>query len=444
MENNNALSKQFTTASLIKFALPNIIMMVFFSFYTIVDGMFVSRLAGTLALSGINMSYPLFSVQLAIGIMFGTGGSAVIAKKLGEGNENGARQDFTCIVIVSIITGILFAAVCLPFLEDILILLGTSEAQMPQCIEYSKYLLYFSPAMFLQTIFQVFFVTAGKPTLGLLVTVAGGIANMVLDYLLMAPLAFGVKGAAIATGVSYLIPAAAGMIYFSFYRKGSLFFVKFKADGPMLFKTCSNGFSEMVTNVANAVTTFLFNVIFMRFWMEDGVAAITMIMYFQFVFSAAFLGFSMGVAPVISYKHGAGDHLQLRHIVRSCIGFIGVVSIAIFFISKMVIGVSLAVFTDPAGNVFKIAVEGFPLFAISFIFLGINIFASSLFTAFSNGVISAIISLARTFIFLVGALLILPDAMGEVGIWLAVPVAEFLGLAVSSFFIYHGRVNYGY
>ena len=444
MENSNALAKQFTTASLIKFALPNIIMMVFFSFYTIVDGMFVSRLAGTLALSGINMSYPLFSVQLAIGIMFGTGGSAVIARKLGEGNDDGARQDFTCIIAVALITGTLFAVVCLPFLEEILIWLGTSEAQMPQTMEYSRYLLYFSPAMFLQTIFQVFFVTAGKPSLGLAVTVAGGVANMILDYVLMAPLNFGVKGAAIATGISYLIPAVVGIVYFSFRRKGSLYIVKFDMDYPMLLKTCSNGFSEMVTNVANAVTTFLFNVIFMRFWMEDGVAAITMIMYFQFVFSAAFLGFSMGVAPVISYKHGAGDFLQLRHIVRSCLGFIGVASVSIFIISKMVIGVSLSVFTDPAGNVFKIAVEGFPIFALSFIFLGTNIFASALFTAFSNGVISALISLARTFIFLVGALLILPDAMGEVGIWLAVPVAEFLGLLVSSFFIYHGRVNYGY
>lgn len=441
---NNALSKEFTTSSLIKFAFPNIIMMVFFSFYTIVDGMFVSNLVGTLALSSINMSYPLMSLQLALGVMFSTGGSAIIAKKLGEGKEREAQQDFSLIVLTAIIVGIIFEAVCLPFLPDILTFLGTSPAQMTQCIEYTKVLLYFSPAMFLQTLFQMFFVTAGKPGLGLLVTVSGGVANMILDYIFMGPLNRGLSGAAVATGFSYLIPAMVGMFYFSFSRKGSLFIVMPKSDLKMLTVTCVNGFSEMVTNAANAVTTFLFNIIFMKFWGEDGVAAISIIMYFQFVFSATFLGFSMGTAPVISYKYGAAERVQLKKIVRSCLLFIVVSSIALYAVSIIMIGPSLKIFTSPSGRVFSIAMDGFPIFALSFLFLGINIFASSLFTAFSNGIVSGIISLARTFIFLVGALLILPLKMGEAGIWLAVPVAELLGLLVSFYFLMRGRKYYWY
>lgn len=441
---NNSLSKEFTASSLIRFAFPNIIMMVFFSLYTIVDGIFISNFVGTLALSSTNMSYPLLSLQLALGIMLSTGGSAVIAKKMGEGRNEEARWDFSLIILVSFIMGVAFEAVCLPLLPQILTLLGTSSAQMPLCMEYTKTLLCFSPALFLQTLFQMFFVTAGKPGLGLLVTVSGGVGNMILDYVFMGPLNWGLSGAAVATGFSYLVPSVVGMIYFTFCRKGSLYIVKPKLDLKMLIVTCTNGFSEMVTNAANAVTTFLFNIIFMRFWGEDGVAAITIMMYFQFVFSATFLGFSMGTAPIISYKYGAGEKVQLKKIVRSCLLFIILASVALYIISRLVIGYSLDIFTDPSGNVFSIAMQGFPIYALSFLFLGVNIFSSSLFTAFSNGIVSAIISFARTFIFLVGALLIMPFTIGEVGIWLSVPVAELLGLLVSLYFLNRGRKYYEY
>lgn len=441
---NNPLARQFGTASLLRFALPNVIMMVFLSLYTIADGMFISRFVGTLALSAINMSYPLTSLELAVGIMLGTGGSAIIARELGEGRMEQARQDFTCIVTAAVAVGILFQVVGVTCLGPILEFLGTSEAQFPICRAYTRILLLFAPAAFLQAIFQTLFVTAGKPHLGLGVTVAGGLANIVLDPLFMGPMGMGVEGAAIATAVSYCIPALAGLAFFFRNRTETLYFVPFRPRWRMLAYACGNGSSEMVTNIAIAVTTFLFNLIFLEFWQEDGVASITIVMYLQFVFSAVYLGFSMGVAPVISYKYGAEDWSQLRRIVCSCLRFLAVASVGIYVLSLLLIRPCLHLFTDPDTPVFRLTLEGFPLFAVSFLLMGVGVFASSLFTALSNGVVSAVISFARTFVFLVGMLLLLPEVLGETGIWLAVPAAEGLGLVVAVCFLLWGRKKYRY
>ena len=441
---DNALAREFRTGSLLRFALPNMIMMVFMSLYTIVDGMFISRFVGTLALSAINMSYPLTSLELALGIMLATGGSAVIARELGEGKQDTARQDFTCIVSAALVLSILFMVVCLVFLDPILTALGTSQAQFPYCRTYTRVLLFFAPAAFFQALFQVLFVTAGRPDLGLGTTVTGGLANIVLDWLFMGPVGMGVEGAAIATGISYCVPAVAGVIFFFGNRRGTLYFVPFRPRWRMLLQTCGNGASEMVTNIAIAVTTLLFNLIFLEFWQEDGVAAITIVMYLQFVFSAIYIGFSMGVAPVISYKYGAQDHPQLRRIVRDCLGFIAVCSAVVYGLSLVLIRPALILFTDADSPVYAITLEGFPLFAISFLLMGIGIFTSSLFTAFSNGLVSAVVSFARTFVFLVGMLLLLPRVWGEAGIWLATPVAEGLGLAVCAVFLVWGRRKYHY
>ncbi|MEI3306812.1 MAG: MATE family efflux transporter [Dysosmobacter sp.] len=235
----------------LRFALPNIVMMVFLSLYTIVDGMFISRYVGTLALSAVNMSYPLNSLEMALGIMLGTGGSAVIARELGEGKERQARQDFTAVVAVSLVLGILCMAAGLVFLDPLLRLLGTSDAQFQLCRTYTQVLLWFAPALFLQTVFQVLFVTAGRPGLGLGVTVAGGVANVVLDMLFMGPLGLGVAGAAVATGIGYCIPAVAGTVYFFKNRTGALWFTPFRLRWRMLLQTCGNGSSEMVSNIAN-------------------------------------------------------------------------------------------------------------------------------------------------------------------------------------------------
>ena len=440
----NALERQFTAASLLRFALPNIVMMVFLSLYTIVDGMFISRYVGTLALSAVNMSYPLSSLQLAMGIMLGTGGSAVIARELGEGKTDQARQDFTFVVAAAAAAGTVCALAGNAVLPWLLELLGTSAAQMPYCLPYTRILLWFAPGMFLQTVFQVLFVTAGRPGLGLASTAVGGVANLVLDALFMGPMGWGITGAAVATGIGYCVPAVTGLVYFSLEKRRPLRFTRLAARWRMLAGACGNGSSEMVSNIAVAVTTFLFNVLFLRTWGEDGVAAITIVMYFQFVFSAVDLGFSMGVAPVVSYKFGAGDRGQLRRVHRVCLGFIVLSSAAMYVLSRLAIGTLLVLFTDLDGPVAAITLEGFPIFAVSFLFMGVSIYASSLFTAFSNGVVSAVISFARTFLFLVGALLVLPALLGSVGIWLAVPTAELLGLGVSAGFLLWGRKKYGY
>lgn len=441
---HNALARQFTTASLLRFSLPNICMMVFMSLYTIVDGIFIARLVGNLEFSSINMSYPLNCLELAVGIMLGTGGSAVIARELGEGKEQMAREDFTCIVAAAAVFGAVFMVLGNLFLDPILRLLGTSAAQMPSCRIYTSILLWLAPAYFLQTVFLVLFVTAGRPGLGLGSTVGGGLVNVVLDYLFMGPMHMGIAGAALATVLGYCVPAVTGLWFFARRRGSPLYFVRFPVRWRMLLRSCGNGSSEMVSNIANAVTTFLFNLIFMAFWGEDGVASICIVLYFQFVFTAIHSGFSMGVAPVISYKYGAADVRQLRHIFRACMGFILACSLGMYGLSRLSIGWCLAVFTDPGTAVYAITMEGFPLFAVSFLFIGVNIFASALFTAFSNGTVSAVISFAHTLVFLVGTLLTFPWLFRETGIWLAVPAAELLGVCVSAGFLIWGRRRYQY
>ena len=444
MEQNNALAREFHTASLIKFALPNIGMMIFLSLYTIVDGMFISRLVGTTALSAINMSFPLNSLQMAIGIMLGTGGSAIIARRQGEGRADEARQNFTMLVTVAALVGLCFAVLGNIFLDPILRVLGTSELQWADCRIYTLIQLAFAPMLFLQTSFQTLFVTAGKPGLGLLTSVGGGITNMVLDWLFIGPMNMGVAGAAIATCLGYCVPSVIGLVYFFRNRSGSLFFVPFKFDGATLAAACGNGSSEMVSNIANAVTTFMFNMLFMRYRGEDGVAAITIAMYFQFVFTAVYFGFSMGVAPVISYKFGERNIPQLGRIFRICMTFVLACSLGAYLLSWVTLEPALTLFTPRGSGVYEIAMSGFPIYAVSFLLMGTSIFASSLFTALSDGLVSAIISFSRTLVFLAAMLLLLPRILEELGIWLAVPVAEGLGVMVSVYFLLKGRKKYQY
>ena len=330
------------------------------------------------------------------------------------------------------------------FLNPILRLLGTSELQWADCRIYTRIQLVFAPMLFLQTAFQTLFVTAGKPGLGLLTSVGGGITNVVLDWLFMGPMNMGVAGAAIATCLGYCVPSIVGLVYFTKNRTGSLYFVPFKFDGQTLLAACGNGSSEMVSNIANAITTFVFNTLFMRYRGEDGVAAITIAMYFQFVFTAVYFGFSMGVAPVISYKFGEKNIPQLRHIFRICMTFVLACSLGTYVLSWLTLEPALTLFTPRGSSVYGIAMHGFPIYAVSFLLMGTSIFASSLFTALSDGLVSAIISFSRTLVFLVAMLLLLPLILQETGIWLAVPVAEALGVMVSVFFLVKRRKKYQY
>jgi putative MATE family efflux protein len=440
----NALARNFSASSLIRFALPNIFMMMFLSFYTIADGIFVSRYVSTTALAVLNLVYPVACLEMAIGIMLAAGGSAVIASKLGEGKVDEARRNFTFLVAVEIALGILFLLVGVFFTEPVLFVLGVTPDLMPIGAAYQRILLYAAPLFFLQTSFQILFVTAGMPALGLASTVAGGVLNIALDWLFLGVFGFGVEGAAVATAIGYAAPALTGLAYFGLWRKGTLRFVRFAPDWRMLGRAAVNGSSEMVTNLANAVITYLFNLQFMRFLGEDGVAAISIVLYFEFLFTAVFFGYSQGVAPVTSYKLGAGDTPQLKKTTRINLVTVAALCVVAFLVSRLTDGFVAEIFTPEGSAVYDIVIEGMPLYSWAFLLMGFNIYASNLFTALGNGLVSGLISFLRTFVFMVGALIMLPELAGVPGIWLAVFAADALSALVSLAFILGLRHRYGY
>lgn len=440
----NILAKKFTFGSLLKFALPNIIMMIFFSMYTMVDGVFVSRLIGTSALSAVNIVYPIANIVLAVGIMLATGGGAVIAKKMGEGNNDEARSNLSLIVCVGVVMGVIIMVLGLVFINPLLHFLGASDAIYGYCYDYAFVLLLFTVPAILQMLFQTFFVTAGNPGLGLILTLLGGCANIVLDYVFIGPMGMGLAGAALATGIGYCVPGFFGLFYFWFRKKGALRFGKPRFDGGVILKSCANGSSEMVSNLAAAITTLLMNVIMMRYLGEDGVAAITVILYAQFLLMALYLGYSGGVAPVIAYNYGDKNVEQLKMLLKISIKFIVICSIATFGVSFLAANGIVSVFSPPGTNVHELAVHGFILFSPAYLFMGMNIFASAFFTALSNGKVSAIISFLRTFAFLVGMLLLLPQLMGAEGVWIAVPLAEAGTLIISIAYLRNMRKVYAY
>ena len=430
----NSIAKDFRFFSLLRFALPTMVMMVFMSLYTIVDGIFVSRLVGTNALSSVNIVYPVINLIIACGVMLATGGNALVAKKLGEKRELEACEDFTVLLITSILTGIALMALGLLFLEPVVRLLGSTDILLDDCMTYLRFTLYFAPACMLQLFFQTFFVTAGKPSYGLILICAGGVCNIILDYVFMGPLGLGVAGAAVATGIGQLIPAIAGILYFLFIRK-NLFIVKPVLHRATLVKSCTNGSSEMVTNISTAVVTYLFNLIMLRLCGESGVAAITIVLYGQFLFNALYMGFSMGVGPVISYNDGSRNVPLLRRIVRICLTFTVTASAAITAAALAASPVIVSIFTPPGTETYELARTGFFLFSFNFIFAGLNIFSSAMFTSLNNGPVSAVISFMRTFVFITLNILILPEFIGVTGVWLAVPLAEFMAMFLSVYLI---------
>ena len=427
----NTFEKKITPGFLLKFTLPSVIMMVFNSFYTMVDGGFVSNMVGTTALSAVNISYPLISLVFAIGIMLASGGSAVVAKQMGEGQQLKAKQSYTFIVTCGVVVGIIIAAIGLLFTKEISLLLGANETIYEYCYDYILYISIFIPFAILQVLFQFFFVTAGKPNLGLILTILGGVANIFLDYLFMGPMNLGIKGAAIATGIGFTIPAVIGLIWFAKKENRLLCFTKPKFDGKVLLKTCTNGSSEMVSNLAVAVTTFLFNKLMMRYVGEDGVAALTIVLYAQFLFTAVFLGYTSGIAPLFSYNYGAQNEKRLKKLFKLSIIFITICSIGAYAFSLLLAKPVVALFSEPNSTVYNLAIHGMDLFGISFLFMGFNIFASGLFTSFSNGLISAILSFLRTFVFIIVAIMVLPKFLDVNGIWLSIPLAEVVALVVS-------------
>lgn len=439
----NPLSKNFTMRSLLQFALPTIVMMIFMGLYTIGDTIIISRFVNTNALSALNIVTPVINIIVGLGTMLATGGSAIVARKMGEGNEKRASQDFTLIVFAGVILGASVAILGSLFIDKIIWGLGASELLFPYCKQYLSILLLFVPASMLQVLFQNLIVTAGKPGFGMVLSMSAGAINVLLDYILVVPMDMGIAGAALGTGIGYLIPTVIGILFFT-RSKRTLRFQKPVLDFRVLWESGSNGISEMISQIATAVTTFLFNIIMMKLLGENGVAAITIIIYTQFLLTTLYIGFSMGVAPIISYNYGSKDYDRLKKIFRMCLLFIGAVSVIVFAVA-MLLGSPLVNIFSPKGTpVYQIARQGFLIFPVSFLFCGFNIFASTAFTALSNGKVSAIISTLRTFVFISVALLILPQIFHVVGVWIAVPLAELLTIFVSLAFILKNRMVYHY
>ncbi|HIX40667.1 MAG TPA: MATE family efflux transporter [Candidatus Desulfovibrio intestinigallinarum] len=440
---SRSLNQAVDTPLLIRFALPTICSMLSAGLYGTVDGIFVARLVGADALAAVNIVAPLLIFGVSLGHMFGMGGSALVARTLGEGDDAAAREYFSLILYTVGLLGmaILFAGEAL--LEPLLGLLGSDAALLPLCRDYARPLLLFFPFLLLTLAFEIFFITAGRASLGLACTMTGGICNIVLDYLFMAVLNWGIQGAAVATGLGYALSACLGLVYFARPRDG-LCLGRPSRRVAVLLTAAGNGFSEMVSNLAAAVVTLLFNNILMRMCGAEGVAAITIILYGQWLINMVFMGYAVGISPLVSYNDGSGNRSRLRAIHRRSLRLIAAFSAVTCCIAYVSAPVLTGLFSPPGTTVHTLASRGFRLFAVSFLLAGFNIYASALFTALSNGVVSALLSFCRTFLFVVPAALLLPLWLDLDGVWLSIPCAEALGLFLSLFMIWRKRGNYGY
>ena len=442
MSANNVFEQKFNTATLFKFSLPNIIMMFVLSMYQCVDGLFVSNFVDTNGLGAINIVYPFIFIGLGISLMLGSGGSALIGKALGESNKEKANSTFTFLTVVSLTISLFTGILGSIFIDEIVIFLGATDAYFEMGRQYLQIHFYFIAFYYLQNIFQTFFVTASKPKIGLITTIFAGITNIVLDYLFIVVLSYGIAGAALATGISYLIPTITGLIYFSFSKKSLIKFSKFKIDFKELWLTCVNGSSEMLSNLACSVTTFIYNYQFYKFYSDIGVDSITIVLYFQFFVSSMMYGFASGVAPIISYKFGQKDETQIKIIKRRSFTLILILGLIGFILSCILIKPVTKLFAGGSLDVFNLTVDNFSLFAFSLLFMGVSIFSSSYFTAINDGVSSLIISTLRTLVLLSVCLIVLPLLFDEVGLWISTSVAEMLSAVLSICFILIKKITF--
>ena len=440
---DNSLGKKVTFLSLIKYTFPTIMMMMFFSLYTIIDGMFISRFVNADALSATNIVYPVINILLGLGIMLATGGSAIVAKLMGENKNKEARESFTSLITTTVVTGVIIAVIGIIFIKPIIYALGSTDRLYSYSFDYLFTMLLFSPVIMTKMFFDYFLVTAGHPKLGLLSSILGGITNIILDYIFIIPLGMGIKGAALATCIGYALPCIIGVVVFV-NKNNVLHFEKGKFRFDVIIKSCSNGISEMITQISSAVTTFLFNIVMLKYLGENGVAAITIVLYAQFLMVSAYLGFTSGVAPRISYNYGKDDREQLNKIIKYSYRFIAILSIISFILSMIFSSTIVTLFTERGTELYNIALSGFKVFSLAFLICGFNIFTSGMFTAFSNGKISAILSILRTVVFFIIGIAILPSVFGVNGIWLVVPIAELGTIVVGMVYIIKYKKVYHY
>ncbi len=437
------MESKFKISQVFRLVFPTILMMSFMSLYTIVDGAFVSRFVGTDALSAVNIAYPYVNFLLGTSIMLGSGGCALVMTKLGEGKEIEAKRDFSLIILFTFCLSIAIIIASIIFIEYILKLLQAENSLYDYTKSYLFYMIVFATPTMLKYVVEQFLVAINKAKIALILSVSGGILNIVLDYLFIVTFGFGIKGAAIATGLGYAVPALIGLSFF--IKKTSLLhFTKPSKNKAVILKSCSNGSSEMVSQLSSGIITFLFNVVMLKYVGEDGVAAITIILYIQYLVTAVFLGYSIGVAPRISFFYGNKDIPMLKSLISISIKLVFLISFIAYIIIISSSSLLVRFFTEPGTNVFKLTMDGLKIYSVSFLIVGILIFISGMFTAFSNGRVSAIISFLRALVFESTGIVVLPMFFGVTGAWLAVPIARLLGALVCLYYYKKFKPIYNY
>lgn len=438
------LSDHFTYSKLLRFVFPSIIMMVFTSIYGVVDGLFVSNFVDKTAFASINLVMPFVMILGGIGFMIGTGGTALVSKLLGEGNNEKANKVFTMMIIFTLLFGVVLSLVgifSMPWVADFL---GATEEMMADCVLYGRIVTGFTVAFMLQNVFQSFLIAAEKPKLGLWVTVAAGFTNMILDAVFIIPFKWGVAGAAIATGLSQCVGGIFPLIYFSRKNSSLLRLAKTKLEIKPILNACGNGSSELMSNISSSIVSMIYNFQLMKYIGEDGVSAYGVLMYVQFIFIAIYIGYSIGCAPITGYHFGAQNHGELKNMLRKS-SFLSAVSGAALTVLAIALSSPMAkLFVGYDEALYDLTRHAFKLFAYSFLLAGFNIFASSFFTALNNGAVSAAISFMRTLIFQTSSVLILPIFLGVDGIWWAITVAEAFAFLLSLAFLFAKRKKYHY
>ncbi len=439
-----SLSEHFGYGKLLRFTLPSIAMMIFTSIYGVVDGFFVSNFAGKAEFTAVNFIMPYLMILGAFGFMFGAGGSALVAKRLGEGREESARSLFSLIVYTTAVSGVVLAVLGILFLRPIAEALGARGEMLDFCVRYGRIILAALPFFMLQMEFQTFMITAERPNLGFVITLASGFANIILDALLVAVLDLGLEGAAVATAISQAVGGIVPILFFFFTRGGTLRLGRAKFEGKALVKVCANGSSELLGNIAMSVVGMLYNVQLLKYAGEDGVAAYGVLMYVSMIFAAIFIGFSVGGAPVLSFHYGAGNKTELKGLLTKSLVIISSTSVFMLLLAVLLARPLSGIFVGYDEALLELTVRGFYIYAFSFLFCGFAIYLSSFFTALNDGLTSALISFIRTMILQVGAILLLPLIFGSDGIWLSITLADLAAALIAVIFLIGKRKKYGY
>ena len=438
------LSDHFTIRKLLRFVLPSIVMMVFTSIYGVVDGLFVSNFVGKTPFAAINLVMPFLMILGGFGFMIGTGGSALVAKTMGAGDDETANRYFSMLIKLTLGSGLVLSILGVALMEPISRLLGATDAMLADCVRYGRVVLAFNAAFMLQNVFQAFLIAAEKPKLGLYATVAAGVTNMALDALFIAGFGWGVEGAALATGLSQCVGGVFPLIYFARPNTSRLRLVRARIEWRAMGQACFNGASELMSNISGSLVSMLYNFQLLRFAGENGVAAYGVLMYVQFIFIAIYIGYAVGSAPIVSFHFGAENHAELKSMLKK--------SAALTAAAGAILTVAAYLLAEPLAKVFvgydavllQMTVHAFRLFSPTFLISGFNIFISSFFTALNNGAISAAVSFLRTLVFQMLAVLILPNLFGVDGVWWSIAAAEIPAFAVSLAFLFGKRGKYHY